>query len=76
MPKTQGEIVESAISFALEYPYDDREASDWAQLAAQAVIANLTDRRAIKRGFENIEEDVRIEIVQTLAAIIREVSPL
>lgn len=44
---------------------------DWAHRAARGVIADLKDRRDIKRGFENIDEDVRIEIVFTLAEIIR-----
>ena len=73
---TQGELIDETIQRACDYPYDEREAADWAQLAAQAVIADLQDRRGIKRGFEGVDEDVRIEIVQTLAAIIRECSPL
>jgi hypothetical protein len=44
---------------------------DWAHRAARGIIADLSDRRDIKRGFEEIDEDVRKEIVATLADIIR-----
>lgn len=47
------------------------EPADWAIAAARGIIHNLLDRRAIKRGFENVDEDVRIEIVETIAVIIR-----
>jgi hypothetical protein len=45
---------------------------DWAHAAARGVIADLTDRRDIKRGFENVDEEVRFEIVASLAEIMRE----
>ena len=45
---------------------------DWAHAAARGVIADLCDRRDIKRGFENIDESIRQEIVESLAEIIRE----
>lgn len=46
-------------------------APDWSVAAARGVIANLEDRRSIKQGFAEVDEDVRVEIVATLAAIIR-----
>lgn len=46
-------------------------AADWAIAAARGVIANLQDRRSIKHGFDEIDEDVRSELVASLAAIIR-----
>lgn len=68
-----------------EYPYDapdqwsiDYPASpppppiDYAHRAARGIVADLTDRRAIKLGFNEIDEDVRAEIVASLAEIIRE----
>lgn len=45
--------------------------SDWAHSAARGVLADLTDRKGIKWGFDNIDEEVRAEIVETMAAIIR-----
>lgn len=41
-------------------------------VAARGILADLTDRRDIKRGFENVDDDIRVEIVATLAAIIKE----
>jgi hypothetical protein len=40
--------------------------------AARGVIAELQDRRGIKQGFDDLDEDVRADIVNTLAKIIRE----
>jgi hypothetical protein len=45
--------------------------ADWAHRAARGVLHNLADRHSIKRGLENVDEDVRAEIAETLAAIIR-----
>jgi hypothetical protein len=67
-----------------DYPYDapdawhksdSREALpevDWAHKAARGIIHNLSDRRDIKRGFYGVDEDVRKEIVECMAAIIKE----
>ena len=55
------------------FPYDNPIglAVDWAHTAARGVMANLQDRRGIKQGFSDIDEDIRIEIVQSLAEVIR-----
>jgi len=47
---------------------------DWAHSAARGVIADLQDRCGIKHGLErgNLDEEIRTEIVEALAAIIRE----
>ena len=70
------------------YPYDapdawwqdDKRGSlapvDDAHRAARAILADLTDRRGIKHGFEGIDEDVRAELVQSLADIIRAATTL
>lgn len=47
-------------------------ALDWSVVAARGVIANLQDRRSIKHGFDDVDEDVRTELVASLAAIIRQ----
>lgn len=60
-----------------ERPYDlaDDESmpepGDWATRAARGVIADMRDRRTIKWGFNNVDEDVRREIVASVATIIR-----
>lgn len=66
-----------------KYPYDAPDSwwesdgtdppppTDWAHSAARGVLYNLKDRGGIKHGFANIDEDIRAEIVASLAAIIR-----
>lgn len=69
-----------------EYPFDapdawwsnhpDEEppwAEDWAHAASRGILADLSDRRGIKQALEvsGLDEDVRREIVETLAKIIR-----
>lgn len=48
------------------------EPADWAIAAARAVVADLMDRRGIKREFEKVEDEAtRAEIIESLARIIR-----
>lgn len=51
------------------------EAADWAHAAARGIMADLQDRRDIKRPFENIDEETRIVIVEMMAEIIRVAKP-
>jgi hypothetical protein len=46
--------------------------ADWAHSAARGVLYDLSDRKGIKRSFEEIDEEVRVEIVSAIADIIRE----
>lgn len=70
----------SLLDFGRKYPYDEPDnhhgkpprAKDWAHAAARGIIADLRDRTKIKFGFDEIAEDIRVEIVESLAAIIRE----
>lgn len=61
------------IDHAKKFPYNKRSAGDCYELAAQAVLADLCDRRGIKQELQEIEcdEDISEEIVTTLAAIIK-----
>lgn len=66
------------------YPYDAPDAwwdadlrgpcpaKDWAHAAARGVIDDLCDRNGIKNQFNQVDQDVRVEIVSSLATIIRE----
>lgn len=66
------------------FPYDAPDAwwddggisppppKDWAHSAARGVVADLCDRRGTKRGFEEVDDGTRLEIIETLAAMIRE----
>lgn len=52
-------------------PYHGRAPADAFELAALAVLADLTDRRGVKHELSNIDDDVRQELVQSLTNIIR-----
>lgn len=68
----------STLKSGEEFPYDGDEAGpskDWAQYAARGVLADLTDRRGIRHAFDEIDEDIRVEIVESLADIIRTAAP-
>ena len=45
--------------------------TDWAHSAARGVLADLCDRRGIKWELDKVDHDVRQELVQSLADIIR-----
>jgi hypothetical protein len=74
---------ERCLKHGAEYPYDASDewresedenppaAADWAHAAARGVIADLSDRGAIDNALGHIDEETRVEIVQSLAAIIR-----
>jgi hypothetical protein len=62
------------IAHARDYPYDDnkKQMKDPAVLSARAVITNLCDRSGIGNALEEVEDnETRIEIIQSLAQIIR-----
>jgi len=72
------------LAHGAEFPYDAPDewwggnaesppaSVDKAHAAARGIIADLQDRRGIKRGFDDIDESTRVEIVESIAAIIRE----
>lgn len=72
-----GFMAEMRLSFGQRYPYDQGEtgpapsSGDWAVKAARGVLADLSDRRGIKWELGKVEHDIRKEIVQSLADIIR-----
>lgn len=65
------------LSRGQEYPYDcdcngkAEPAPDWAHEAARGVLYDLNDRGGIKHGFRDIDADIRREIIETIASIIR-----
>jgi len=68
---------EDTLEKGKRYPYDsasdtrDSPATDWAHVAARGVIADLSGRRGIGQELELVEHEIRVEIVQSLAEIIR-----
>lgn len=72
----------NALQHGAQFPYDGGEdfwnskvpappATDWAHAAARGVLADLSDRRGIRHELEAVDYDVREELTQSLAAIIR-----
>lgn len=59
---------------ATAHPYDDRPPADAAHLTAQAVLADLQNRRGLGQVLSDLDGDVREEITNVLAAIVREVA--
>ncbi len=53
------------------YPSSTTPSTDWAHTAARGILADLCDRRGIKSELDKVDLDVRIELTQTIAAIIR-----
>jgi hypothetical protein len=83
MTKEQARHALGCLQQGERYPYDATDewkdtnhdddappAEDWAHAAARGIIADLTDRRSIKRGFENVDEEVRQDIVAAIRRII------
>lgn len=73
------DIAKFRLEHGAKYPYDLDEgedaqpepATDWAHAAARGVLADLLDRRGIKWELEKVDQDVRVELTQSLAEIIR-----
>jgi len=64
------------LRYGAERPYESEDnptpAPDWAHAAARGVMYDFSDRRGIRQAFDSIDDDVRLEIVETMADIIRE----
>lgn len=58
-----------------KYPYHGKPPVDWAERAALGILYDLSDRRGIKHGLADVDREVRVEIVETLAATIRAAAP-
>lgn len=81
------DIAKHQLEHGAEFPYDATDewwggdgknpppAKDWAHAAARGVLADLNDRKGIKRELEEVDEEVRIELVESLAEIIRLAAP-
>ncbi len=77
------DIARQRLKRGAEYPYDalhdwwhreDRApppAKDWAHAAARGIVADMSDRGGIKHEFAEIDEEVRVDIIVSIAAIIR-----
>ena len=64
------------ISKGVEYPYHGQKPKDWAETAALGILWDLSDRGGIKHELEEVDDEVKAEIVEKMAAIIRAAAPL
>jgi hypothetical protein len=55
-----------------KYPYDGREPVDAAHRTALGVLHDLCDRKGIKSELFSVDDEVKADIVDALATIIRE----
>lgn len=55
---------------AVEFPFDNRKADTPEHLAAQMVLADLSDRRGFRQVMDDLDESVRLEIVDALTLLI------
>ncbi|MBC9968848.1 hypothetical protein [Ralstonia insidiosa] len=46
-------------------------ATDWAHAAARGILADLKGRSGVDDALQNVDEETRMEIVQSIADIIR-----
>lgn len=67
------EAAERSLQFAVHHPYDQRLPTDIAHWAAQGVLANLGGRGGLDHILDELDDDVRQEIVSEIAAIVRRV---
>jgi hypothetical protein len=55
-----------------KYPYDDRDLPLTEERAVVlSVLANLSDRRGLRQQLDQIDEDIRIELVDDLTGLVK-----
>ena len=82
------DLAKHSLQRGAQYPFDATDewwdgdgtnpppAVDWAHAAARGILHDLTDRRGIKQGFAGIDHEVRVEIVESIANIVRAAAAL
>ncbi len=76
MTRTPQQIAKHSLEHGQEFPYDgERPCVDWAHAAARGVLADFLDRRGIKWELQKVDDEVRVDIVDAIAAIIRAAKP-
>lgn len=66
------ENAQRSIELGNQFPYGSDNNPDWAESIVNGVIWELTTRAGIEECFSPVDDDVRDEIIQALADIIRE----
>ena len=67
---TNTETVEHSIQRALEF---GRQKDDKVSLAVDSIIADLTDRRGLRQEWEQIDKDIKNDIIEVWDGIIRNI---
>ncbi len=59
------------LEMGMNHPYSGEPGRDMAETIVQGIMADLTDRRGIRQGFDQVDLETRQEIVKALANIVR-----
>ena len=65
--------LEYCLTKPFRFPYAAGEPNNRFEYIAEAMLADLLDRRGIRHELESCDEEVRNEIVQSLANIVAEI---
>ena len=65
--------LEYCLSKPFRFPYAENEPKNRFEYIAEALLADLLDRRGIKSELEACDAEVRSDIVQSLANIVAEI---
>lgn len=61
------------IKAAMDYPYAKRQPRNRFEFIAEAVLADLLDRRGIKWALTEVDDETRTNIVESMSAIVAEI---
>lgn len=62
-----------AIRIGCKFPFDESgKPITWQRAAVLGILCDLTDRRGIKHGFNDLDDDIKNEIVDSLTKIVEE----
>ena len=58
---------------AIKYPYDGLDTHECSKerLIALAILSDLLDRKGIKNAFYDIDRDIKAEIIESMASLIK-----
>lgn len=70
-PEMNREQAEARIKQGSVFPFDGRRTTDVYRSAALGVLADLKSRKGIKHELDQCDDDIKIEIVDSLALIIQ-----
>jgi hypothetical protein len=60
-----------SMAAGVAHPFDGRQPTDNAHRVAHGILAQLVGRRGLGQVLEDVDDDVRVEIVEIIAELIR-----